>query len=75
MTRGLSSRLQSVEQFAAGSIFTEPQLRWYIAKAHDNGFAKHKVVVRVGRRVYIDPEAFDLWIEAQNAGARYAQDE
>lgn len=59
--------LHSVSQFAGKTGFTEPQLRWWIQHAATNGLHRCKAVVRVGsRRVYIDPAAFDKWIDGQN---------
>ena len=65
--------LHSVSQFASKTSFTEPQLRWWIFNASSNGLAKCKAVVRVGgRRVYIDPLAFERWIDSQNSGGGVA---
>lgn len=62
----MSRTLKSVQQFASESPFSEPQVRWFISRADVNGFAKFGLPVRIGRRVYIDPDAFDLWIASQN---------
>jgi hypothetical protein len=65
--------LLSVAQFANETNFTEPQLRWWIFNAANNGMDAHKVVVRIGaRRVYIDPAAFDRWIDGQNSQSKAA---
>jgi hypothetical protein len=63
--------LHTVSQFASKTSFTEPQLRWWIFNAATNGLDKFGAVVRVGgRRVYLDPAAFERWIDSQNqAGA------
>lgn len=61
--------LHTVSQFASKTSFTEPQLRWWIFNAASNGLDRYKAVVRVGgRRVYIDPAAFEKWIDSQNQG-------
>lgn len=66
--------LHTVAHFASKTSFTEPQLRWWIFNAATNGLNAHKAVVRVGRRrVYIDPAAFDRWIDSQNGSAGVAR--
>jgi hypothetical protein len=65
----MARNLKSVSQFAGDSPFTEPSIRWMIFNADTNGLAEAGAVVRIGRRVYIDPEAFDRWIDSQQ-GAR-----
>ncbi len=58
--------LQAVPQFATESPFTEGQIRWFIFNAQENGLAGADAVVRGGRRVYIDTDKFDAWVDAQN---------
>lgn len=60
----MKRNLSSVADFAANSPFSEHQLRWLIFHAPTNGLKA--AVVRVGRRVYIDHDAFDAWLDAQN---------
>ena len=43
--------------------FTEAALRKLIFNAEENGFAR--VLVRVGRRIYIDESEFVTWIESK----------
>lgn len=62
----MTRRLRTVSQFASEQPFTEPQLRWWIFQAENNGMAGAGAIVRVGRRVYIDADGFDRWIAAQN---------
>jgi hypothetical protein len=57
---------QSVTAVAAGSPFSEAQLRWWIFASGTNGLDAANAIVRVGRRVYIDLDRFDAWIEQQN---------
>lgn len=67
----MARNLKTVSQFAAESAFTEPQLRFWIFQAEQNGMAAAGAVVRVGpRRVYIDVDGFDAWLQAQNPGLR-----
>lgn len=56
----MNRNLKSVTQFAAESPFTEAQLRWWIFNASTNGL--QSAVVRIGRRVYIDVDAFSAWV-------------
>lgn len=65
----MTRKLQTVSAFADASPFTEPQIRWWIFNERHNGMADHRVVVRIGRRVYIDPEAFDRWVDSQQQHA------
>lgn len=61
--------LKTVSAFAEAGPFTEAQLRWYIFNESLNGMRALGVVVRVGRRVYIDVQAFDRWIDSQQVAA------
>jgi hypothetical protein len=61
----MKRNLQSVERFTTDAPFTQPQVRWWIFNAESNGLDKAKAIVRIGRRVYIDVDAFDRWIESQ----------
>jgi hypothetical protein len=52
-------------------IFTESSIRWLIFNEHQNGF--HQCVRRVGRKVLIDLDQFEDWIDSKaEGGARYA---
>lgn len=61
----MTRKLQTVAAFADGSPFTEAQVRWWIFNEATNGMAEAGVIKRIGRRVYLDPVAFDAWVEAQ----------
>jgi hypothetical protein len=62
--------LQTVAQLkAAREYLSNGQIRFLIFKAADNGLDAHKAILRIGRRVYIDPDAFDRWIDAQQGKA------
>lgn len=61
--------LATVKQFTEKQpAFTEGALRSLIFNEHKNGLAKHKAIVRVGRKVLIDETKFLTWIESQNQG-------
>lgn len=61
-----SLNLQSVAQKAASGPFTEAQIRWWIFNAGSNGMEQSGALVRIGRRIYIDIEGFDRWLDLQN---------
>ena len=61
----MSRNLKSVAQFAQAGPFTQNQLRWWIFNSANNGLADAGAIFRVQRRVYIDVDAFDRWIEEQ----------
>ncbi len=63
----MKRNLKSVAQFAAESPFTEAQVRWWIFNAQANGL--HIAIIRIGRRVYIDVDAFARWIDQQQVAA------
>ena len=62
----MTRKLLSIADFAAPGPFTQNQLRWWIFNAGANGLAASGAIVRVQRRVYIDADRFDDWIERQN---------
>lgn len=62
----MSRNLQSVAQFSARGPFTQNQLRWWIFQSSTNGLDAAGAILRVQRRVYIDVDRFDKWIESQN---------
>jgi hypothetical protein len=61
----VTRNLKSVTDFAEATPFTESQLRWWIFRAAENGLNKAGAVIRIGRRVYIDTDAFDRWLTEQ----------
>lgn len=65
----MKRNLKTVNTFANESPFSAGQLRWYIFNEATNGMRDHGVIVRVGRRVYIDVNAFDRWIDSQQVAA------
>lgn len=67
----LSNRLQTIRQFAEHNpAWTEPALRWLVFNAPINGLKEACAVVRVGRRVLIDPVAFSEWVQSLNRQGR-----
>jgi hypothetical protein len=62
----MKRNLQSVASLTVKGPFTEGQLRWWIFGAPTNGLEAAKAVVRVGRRVYLDVDRFEEWIERRN---------
>lgn len=65
----IKRNLKTVATIAATTPFSEGQLRWWILGAATNGLQEAQAVVRVGRRVYIDIDGFNSWIERQNERA------
>ena len=60
--------LVRVSQFCeANPAFKVSAIRWLIHNSHDNGLADAKVIVRIGRSVYIDKIRFAEWLEGQAA--------
>jgi hypothetical protein len=65
----MKRKLETVEAIADTGPFTQAQVRWWLFNRAINGMDDLQVVTKIGRRVYIDVDAFDRWIEAQNARA------
>ncbi len=63
--------IQRVAKIASDSkgAITEPQLRWWINQAGNNGLNDVGAIIRVGRAVYIDVDAFDRWLTSQTQKA------
>jgi hypothetical protein len=68
----MTRNLHTVAAFAAAGPFTQSQLRWWIFTADENGLAKAGAILRVGRRIYIDSDKFESWIDSQNEQATAA---
>jgi hypothetical protein len=56
------SSIKNIPQYYNGA-FTEAGLRWLVFNEKANGFSA--CVRRVGRKVLIDLDAFEEWIETQ----------
>lgn len=66
----MARNLKRVPQFLRERPeFTPGQVRWWIFHAKANGMARLDVVVRIGRAVWIDADAFDRWVESQQGRA------
>lgn len=56
--------LQTINQFTeANPAFSNGGVRWLLFNREKNGFKK--CVVKIGKRVLIDPEKFDEWQREQ----------
>jgi hypothetical protein len=62
----MKRKLKSIKELASLGPFSENTLRWLVFNASSNGLQALDAIVRVGRRVYVDIDAFDRWIDAQN---------
>lgn len=63
-------RLSSVKQmpFHYSGAFTESSIRWLIFNEKANGF--YTCVRRIGRKVLIDLDEFEKWIDLQKQGVK-----
>lgn len=61
----MKRNLKSVARFAQESPFTEGQIRWWVFRAPVNGMSAAGAIVRIGRRVFVDVDRFDDWVEQQ----------
>lgn len=64
----MKRNLKSVMQLAADGPFSIDQLRWFLFCSKTNGLESS--IIRVGRRVYIDSDGFDLWLQSKNPNYR-----
>ena len=57
--------LKTVKQLAAetGPVMTVGKLRWWVFHAGRNGLSH--AIVKIGGRLYIDVDQFNVWLEAQ----------
>jgi hypothetical protein len=62
----MKRNLQTVTSLATEGPFSEGQLRWWIFMSAANGLDAAKALVHIGRRVYIDLDRFEDWIDQQN---------
>jgi len=61
--------LRTIKQLAQENpAFTEASLRWLVFNARQNGL--DAAIVRVGRRVLIDVQKLDVWLEARREARR-----
>ena len=66
-----SRRLSSVRNLPdkyPGAGFSESGIRWWIFNEEENDFAE--CVIRIGRKILIDLDRFDGWIEAHRGNRK-----
>jgi hypothetical protein len=61
-------KLQTIAQFCADTPFSEHTVRWWVFQAGHNGLAEIGAIIRIGRRVYLDSERIEEWINTKQAG-------
>jgi len=62
--------LKSPAQLAADGPLSLDQIRWLIHRSEQNGLST--AICRIGRRVFIDMDAFDDWLRQNNPDLRPA---
>jgi len=62
--------LRTVRQLAqeTAPVITIGKLRWWVFHAEENGL--NHALVKIGGRLYIDCEQFNVWLEAQRLRKR-----
>lgn len=65
----MNRELVSLAEMAKRGPISENGLRWLVLRAKENGLSQYRAIIRIGRRVYIDPAAFERWIDGQNGGS------
>lgn len=68
----MSRNLKSIPDRVKEGAFSEGQYRWWIFNAESNGMRAAGAIVRIGRRIYIDEDGFNRWLDTQNESARAA---
>ena len=64
----MAKRLTTVKNLPShypDANFTTSAVRWLIFNARENGFSS--CIVRIGRKVLIDLDAFEQWLDEQAA--------
>ena len=56
------SSVKNVPDKYPDADFTEQSIRWWIFNAEQNGF--DRCIIRLGRKILIDLDRFDDWIES-----------
>lgn len=64
----MQRNLKSPAQLAAEGPLSLDQWRWLIFNAKHNGL--ESAICRIGRRVYLDTGAVEVWLQTQNPGLR-----
>ncbi len=69
MINSITKRLATVKQTAAiYSAFSISSLRWLIFNGKHNGFVK--CIRKIGRKVLIDLDQFESWVDEQHGGEK-----
>ena len=64
----IAKRVLTFRQIAQSyPAFSEGALRWLRFNGTENGF--DRCVIKLGRRVLLDAEAFERWLETHRAGS------
>lgn len=61
----MTRNLKTIRQVVENSPFSENQVRWWIFNRATNGLEAAGAIKRIGRRIYLDEDALDRWIESQ----------
>lgn len=68
-----SEQLRTVRRFAEErkytGAFSESSIRWQVFNAEANGLAASGAIVRVGRKIFIDPTRYDAWLSQRQRAA------
>lgn len=64
----MKRNLKSPAQLAADGPLSLDSIRWLIFNAKSNGL--ESAICRIGRRVFIDVDAFDAWLVSRNPALR-----
>lgn len=64
----MKRNLKSPAQLAGEGPLSLDQIRWLISMAKSNGL--DSAICRIGRRVYIDVDGFDAWLQERNPNLR-----
>jgi hypothetical protein len=70
MTTSINKRLATAKKIPElyPGVFTESSIRWLIFNEDINGFSS--CVRRIGKKVLIDLDLFEEWIDAQGSKGR-----
>jgi len=67
----MTRTIRTVAQFCdENPAFSQNSVRWLIFNARANGLGEAGAIVRLGRRVYVDVDAFFGWLESQQRDSR-----
>ena len=67
----LTTKLQNLQQFAKEHpAIPLSTLRWWLFDEGKSGLRASGAALRLGKRIYIDPEKFDTWFAAKVSAER-----